>query len=731
MLFDFKVERVIGEGGFSVVYLALDQSLQRRIAIKEYLPRDVAYRRDDGTVCARSAKHQEAFEAGREGFLEEARLLAKFEHPALIRVIRYWEANGTAYIATFYYPGVTLRELLKKDRSSVSESSLKALLGPLLDAVEMLHAKQCFHRDIAPDNIIVQPNGRPVLLDFGAARRIIGDMTHALTAVIKPGYAPLEQYADEGGLVQGPWTDVYGFAALLYWAIVGSPPAASVARAIKDSLVPLERDPPAGYGVGFLRAIDRGLSVRPEDRPQSIAEFRDELGLNSEQDWERTILIGRTAGIDTPARPADARSASRQLLAAPGGRAGAAAMSELADASAARIARGWRMAAFAAGCAALLAITVAALVAFRTGEADDTRLATGGAPQDVAATVKADAQVEENATPALPTVAAPTVRPVAPAPIPTPDRPSGRAAPASSTSASSEPPAPAPSPIATAARDPWQPLAPAVAGAARTASKGDPPPSGQGTKEPTKLAKAKSPMDASPAGKTTGPGGQIPDRISKAPDAGTRTPGTTTAIAEPASAKALFELAQSYAKESGAQENAAAVQWFRKSAEQGYAPAQSQLGKIYFNGFGGVQKDPREAANWYLKAATQGDASAQMSLGFMYANGIGVLKDDAAAVGWYRKSAEQGNALAQNYLGDMLATGRGGVRDSTEAAQWYRKAAEAGNSFAQNSLGRLYETGVGVVSSTTEARKWYSLAAAKGNGEAAQRLKILDQAAAK
>ena len=296
-LSEFELESVLGEGGFSVVYLAFDHTLERHVAIKEYLPGAYAMRCEDGTVAARSGERQATFETGLRSFIDEARLLARFEHPALVKVLRFWEANGTAYMAMPQYHGRTLREIVKTDREFATEARLKALLSPLLDAVALLHAEKCYHRDIAPDNIIVQPNGAPVLLDFGAARRIIGDMTHALTVVLKPGYAPIEQYAEEGGPAQGPWTDVYAFAAVLYAAITGKAPVAAVARAYSDALVPLQRDPPVGYSPQFLGAIDAALAVRPEDRPQSIAAFRASLGLHTEQDYERTIMM---AGPQSP-----------------------------------------------------------------------------------------------------------------------------------------------------------------------------------------------------------------------------------------------------------------------------------------------------------------------------------------------------------------------------------------------------------------------------------------------
>ena len=277
---EFEITRVIGEGGFSIVYLAFDHTLHRSIALKEYIPSALASRRGDQTVAVRSAQHQQTFEAGLRSFINESRLLAQFDHPALVKVFRFWEANGTAYMAMPFYEGRTLKQILREHPEQASEAWLKRLLVPLLDALTLLHAHQCYHRDIAPDNIQVLDNEAPVLLDFGAARRTIGDMTQAFTVILKPGYAPIEQYAEEMDLKQGPWTDVYALSALLYAAIVGRPPPTAVARVIKDPLEPLAARGAPGFDEQFLAGIDCGLAVRPEARPQSIAAWRGLLGMD-------------------------------------------------------------------------------------------------------------------------------------------------------------------------------------------------------------------------------------------------------------------------------------------------------------------------------------------------------------------------------------------------------------------------------------------------------------------
>ncbi len=276
---EYRLSDVVGEGGFGIVYKARDLSLDRIVAIKEYMPATLAGRKDGSEVHVRS-QHRGAFDAGLRSFINEARLLAKFSHPALVHVYRFFEANGTAYMVMQYYEGQTFRSFLAQ-QPVMDEAWLSAVLVPILDVLEMLHAADCYHRDIAPDNIFLQESGMPVLLDFGAARRIIGDMTQALTMVLKPGFAPIEQYVDDGAMPQGAWTDIYQLGAVLYQAITGRPPATSVARMINDPLAALTPENCPGFSARFLHGVQSALAVKPQDRPQTIAELRQQLGLKT------------------------------------------------------------------------------------------------------------------------------------------------------------------------------------------------------------------------------------------------------------------------------------------------------------------------------------------------------------------------------------------------------------------------------------------------------------------
>jgi serine/threonine protein kinase len=300
-LHEFEIVDLIGEGGFGIVYLARDCVLERKVALKEYLPASLASRGPGATVAPTSTRSVETFQIGLRSFMNEARMLAQFDHPALVKVYRFWEANGTAYMVMPYYQGITLKEALRSAGAPPDEARLKQLLAQLLDALEVLHRAQALHRDIAPDNILILPDGSPVLLDFGAARRVITDRTQALTAILKPGYAPIEQYGESPSLKQGPWTDLYALAGVIHFAITGAAPTAAVTRTITDPVVPLDKAASGRYSAQFLRALDRALAVNPADRPQSVDAFRSLLGLDQ---VARTVT---RAAPQTAQRPAGGR----------------------------------------------------------------------------------------------------------------------------------------------------------------------------------------------------------------------------------------------------------------------------------------------------------------------------------------------------------------------------------------------------------------------------------------
>jgi len=278
MLQEYRVEQVLGAGGFGITYRARDTNLDKDVAIKEYLPGELAMRAPDGKVVAQATEREAGYKWGLERFLLEARTLARFSHPHIVRVLRYFEANATAYMVMDYEHGDPLKTVLQHDPQP-AEAKLRALVAPLLEGLAAVHATGFLHRDIKPDNIFVRADGRPVLIDFGAARQALGGETKSLTSILTPGYAPLEQYSGEGK--QGPWTDLYAMGGVLYRAVVDRNPPDAVTRIRGDSL-------PAGlasvrgkYSEPFLRAIEWALTLDEKRRPQSVQEWKK--GLLSEK----------------------------------------------------------------------------------------------------------------------------------------------------------------------------------------------------------------------------------------------------------------------------------------------------------------------------------------------------------------------------------------------------------------------------------------------------------------
>ncbi len=277
----YQLLEVLGRGGFGIVYLALDSSLQRQVAIKEYFPAELAMRCDDGQVWIKPGADPAAYGAGMKAFLNEAKMLARFDHPSLARVHTFWEENRSAYMVMPYYEGRTLAVVLAEMQAPPDEAWLRSMLAPLLSALSTLHNAQCLHLDISPDNILMLADGRPVLLDFGVASRLATDKTMPLTALLNPAYAPIEQYSESVTLQQGAWSDIYALAGVLHFAIAGVPPARATVRALEDPQRPLaetvavraQQFPGLSYSATFLAAIDKALAVRPRDRPRGAAEF--------------------------------------------------------------------------------------------------------------------------------------------------------------------------------------------------------------------------------------------------------------------------------------------------------------------------------------------------------------------------------------------------------------------------------------------------------------------------
>ncbi len=284
----YQITDILGVGGFGITYLAHDENLLQTVAIKEYFPKEWATRMEDASVECSLEEYTEDYEWGLDRFISEGRILAKYDHPAIVRVMSVFEANKTAYLVMRYEEGATLKEVMKQT-PELDEDDLKTLLRSLLDGLEHMHESGVIHRDIKPDNIFLRHDGVPVLLDFGSARQAVGEKTMDLTTVVSAGYAPIEQYAKDEGK-QGPWTDIYGLAATVYRAIMGVAPPDALVRSnalinlSKDVVPSLADEKMDKYSYRFLKAIDHGLAFKAKDRPQSIAAWRGELRLGDERE---------------------------------------------------------------------------------------------------------------------------------------------------------------------------------------------------------------------------------------------------------------------------------------------------------------------------------------------------------------------------------------------------------------------------------------------------------------
>ena len=402
----YVIEKVIGAGGFGITYRARHERLTSKVfALKEFFPRQFAARQ--GTHVISTPDGQGLFRWGLDRFLKEAEALAKCEHPGIVDVVDYFEENGTAYAVLGYVEGQQLGQWLDALGRPPTQAELDRILMPLLDALEVVHGARLLHRDIAPDNILIRRDGSPCLIDFGACREDIRDRSQKLSAIVKHGYSPPEQYHGVAEL-QGPWTDIYAVAATVYRAISGQAPMDSSRRgALGDTLQPVSEMTTAEFRPAFLAAIDAALKLKPDQRPQSVAEWR-------------TMLLSE-APASAPSGPAASSETARTATGALDPIQTATAMSEAstprvhisqpeahASASSPTTASGRRGPLIAA--VAILALLAAGTVAWwRDGEPASDRPVISGASEQPAAKSGGTAQPSADSTaPANPAVAAPS-----------------------------------------------------------------------------------------------------------------------------------------------------------------------------------------------------------------------------------------------------------------------------------------------------------------------------------
>ena len=272
----YTIEGVLGQGGFGITYLGIDELHEKKVAIKEFFPQGIVTRNIEyrDTVTVTFVGEKDNYEKGKERFLKEARTMAKFsKDEGIVKALDFFEINNTAYIVMEYLEGITLKQYLRENQRIAPEDLIE-LLVPLIESLDEIHSQGMIHRDISPDNIMVLPDGRIKLMDFGAARDYTEFGEKSLSIVLKPGYAPPEQYQTHG--IQGPWTDIYALCATMYKCITGENPPDAIERVMEDSLKKISE-----FGIAIPpqeeEAIIKGMSVSAKDRYQDIKDFCEDL----------------------------------------------------------------------------------------------------------------------------------------------------------------------------------------------------------------------------------------------------------------------------------------------------------------------------------------------------------------------------------------------------------------------------------------------------------------------
>jgi len=271
----YSITRKIGGGGFSIVYLAKDGKGGDEVVIKEFMPRKLAYRAEDGSVQIQENANSDAFSHGRRLFFQEANFLANLKHHNIVNVTNFFRANGTVYMVMDYQKGVTLQEYIARRNGGLSEELIQAVFRPLLDGLKVIHERGLLHLDIKPGNIYLRPGADTVMLDFGAVHEMKQTRQYQPGQVLTPGFAPYEQ-SQRGGYV-GPWSDIYAMGATMRACISGGAPSPAEERRMEDKMKPAAKEFRRRYSQSLLQAIDWAMEVDPTLRPQSVEQLLEAM----------------------------------------------------------------------------------------------------------------------------------------------------------------------------------------------------------------------------------------------------------------------------------------------------------------------------------------------------------------------------------------------------------------------------------------------------------------------
>ena len=613
----YVLERVLGQGGFGITYLAKDTNLDQRVAIKEYLPVEFATRLPDSTVRSRTEELRDRYRWGLERFIQEARTLARFDHPNIVRVLSVFEFNNTAYIVMRFEEGGTLAAMLDR-RGTLPEAELLRILMQVLDGLELVHNAGFIHRDIKPDNIHIGGDGRPVLLDFGSARQAVGS-SNTLTILIAPGYAPFEQYYNDPSS-QGPWTDIYGLGATGYRAICGRAPLDAVSRSkgilgsTQEIMVPASVVGAGRYSGRFLAAIDHALAFAEKDRPQTIAE------------WRRELVGEGATPIVAPAAPGRGQSLGRATAARATVQADAATVVPVAAMpmahggskpphTASETAPRTRYTPPWAWVLVIIAVAVAAVAVY-------TAMALRGALENEKVANNAERTPKQQ--PDEP-------RPKPPEQAPAEEKKQQPTTPATSESGVNPPPKRDVEPSSKPSPKPAPPA---------PSQKEAKPPS---TVTPQKEAKPSMPAPPAPQKEAprTSPPAVPPEKETSppvSPQPKDATPNLEPSALAPRTSDEIIAEADG---EFTARHDAKGIALVRPLAEAGNARAQIRLGDASAEGRG-VERNPTIARDWYEKAASAGEINAMLRLGAMFKG----VNNNLAYI-WYGTAAQLGSSAAK------------------------------------------------------------------------------------